>query len=182
MRFLRAISVLGVLVLGIAGGGNALAGAQSPEQTAGVCALLTVSEVGKTLGQPVSEGTPSTRQLPGSSGTEEQCTWETQAPDTGILSGTRLSFVASAQSNCASPDPKGCFKSDKRAAESKHEEKDLKKIGGHEAFYVFTGEVEVLVGQRILNVHFNYFDTNKFSRNSFERRTVAAAKLAVKRL
>jgi hypothetical protein len=67
-------------------------------------------------------------------------------------------------------------------AKGKHEEKDLKKIGGNEAFYVFTGEVEVLVGARILNVHFNNFDTNMFSRKSFERRTVDAAKRAEKRM
>jgi hypothetical protein len=180
MRRAGVLLLLGAAALGV-GGGSAVASAQTPAAT-DVCTLLTVSEVGKTLGQPVGEGTPSTRELPGSSGTEEQCTWETQAPNTGILSDTRLSFVASVQSNCAQPDPKGCFKSDKQAAESKHEEKDLKKIGGNEAFYEFTGEVEVLVGRQILNVHFNYFDTNMFSRKSFERRTVAAAKLAVKRL
>jgi hypothetical protein len=183
MRHARVVSVLGALALVLAvGGGSAVAGAQAPEPTTDVCALLTVSEVGKTLGQPVGEGTPSARELAGTGGTEEQCTWETQAPNTGILSDTRLQFVVSVQSNCASPDPKGCFKGDKQVAKGKHEEKDLKKIQGHEAFYEFTGEVEVLVGQRILNVHFNYFDTNMFSRKSFERRTIAAAKLAVKRL
>ena len=182
MRGAGGLLLLGAVALGVCGGASAVAGAQTPDPAPDVCRLLTVSEVEKTLGQPVGEGTPSTRQLPGSSGTEDQCTWETQAPNTGILSDTRLSFVASVQSNCAQPDPKGCFKSDKQAAESKHEEKDLKKIGGNEAFYEFTGEVEVLVGRRILNVHFNYFDTNMFSRKSFERRSVAAAKLAVKRL
>jgi hypothetical protein len=180
MRRAGVLLLFGAVALGV-GGGSAVASAQTPAAT-DVCTLLTVGEVEKTLGQPVGEGTPSTRELPGSSGTEEQCTWETQAPNTGILSDTRLSFVASVQSNCAQPDPKGCFKSDKQAAESKHEEKDLKKIGGNDAFYEFTGEVEVLVGRQILNVHFNYFDTNMFNRKSFERRTVAAAKLAVKRL
>jgi hypothetical protein len=183
MRYVRAVSALGVLalVLGVGGGGGALAGAQGTEPT-DVCTLLTVGEVGKALGQPVGEGTPSARELPGTGGSEEQCTWETQAPNTGILSDTRLQFVVSVQSNCARPDPKGCFRSDKQEAESDHEEKDLKKTGGNEAFYVFTGEVEVLVGQWILNVHFNYFDTNMFSRRTFERRTVDAAKRAVKRL
>ncbi len=90
--------------------------------------------------------------------------------------------MASLQSNCANPDPKACFKADKQVARGKHEEKDLKKIGGHEAFYEYTGEVEVLVGSRILNVHFNNFNTNMFSRKSFERRTVDAAKQAEKRL
>jgi hypothetical protein len=181
MRRAGVLLLFGAVALGV-GDGSVVASAQTPEPASNVCALLTVGEVEKTLGQPVGEGTPSTRELPGSSGTEEQCTWETQAPNTGILSDTRLSFVASVQSNCAQPDPKGCFKSDKQAAESKHEEKDLKKIGGNDAFYEFTGEVEVLVGRQILNVQFNYFDTNMFSRKSFERRTVAAAKLAVKRL
>jgi hypothetical protein len=181
MRRAGVLLLFGAVALGV-GDGSVVASAQTPEPASNVCALLTVGEVEKTLGQPVGEGTPSTRELPGSSGTEEQCTWETQAPNTGILSDTRLSFVASVQSNCAQPDPKGCFKSDKQAAEGKHEEKDLKRIGGNEAFYEFTGEVEVLVGRQILNVHFNYFDTDMFSRKSFERRTVAAAKLAAKRL
>ena len=42
--------------------------------------------------------------------------------------------------------------------------------------------MNVLVGQQILDVHFNNFDTNMFSRKSFERRTVDAAKRAVKRM
>ena len=121
-------------------------GAQTPEGPTDVCALLTVDEAAKTLGQPVGEGTPSTRELPGTQGTRDSCTWETQQADTGILSGTRLQLVASLQSNCANPDPKACFTADKRVAQGKHEEKDLKKIGGHEAFYEYTGEVEVLVG------------------------------------
>jgi hypothetical protein len=57
----------------------------------------------------------------------------------------------------------------------------VKKLGD-DAFYVFTGEVEVRVGKRMLNVHFNNFDTNMFSRKDFQRRTVDAAKKAVKRL
>jgi len=93
-----------------------------------------------------------------------------------------VQVVASLQSNCANPDPKACFKADRQVAEGKQEEKDLKKIGGNEAFYVFTGEVEVLVGPRVLNVHFNNFNTNMFSRKSFERRAVDAAKRAEKRL
>jgi hypothetical protein len=157
-------------------------GAQAPEPTPEVCSLLTVEEVGKVLGQPVSEGVATTSELPSNGGTEDRCTWETTAPNTGILSDTRLQFVASLHSNCARPDPKGCFKDDKREAENDNEEKDLKKIRGNQAFYVFTGEVEVLVGPRILNVHFNYFDTNMLSRKSFEQRTVDAAKRAVKRL
>ena len=40
----------------------------------------------------------------------------------------------------------------------------------------------MLAGKRILNVHFNNFNTNMFGRKSFERRTVDAAKLAEKRL
>jgi hypothetical protein len=180
MRLARAVSLLGALALAV--GGAAAAGAQTPESTTDVCALLTVSEVGKTLGQPVVAGTRSARELPGSSGSEQQCTWETEAPNTGFLSDTKLQLVVSVQSSCARPDPKSCFKSDKQAAESKHEEKDLKKIIGNEAFYVFTGEVNVLVGQQILDVHFNNFDTNMFSRKSFERRTVDAAKRAVKRM
>jgi hypothetical protein len=157
-------------------------GAQTPEPTSDVCSLLSVAEVGKVLGQPVSEGVATTSELPNNGGTENRCTWETTAPDTGIISDSRLQFIASVQSNCARPDPEGCFRSDKQEHENDNEEKDLKKIRGNEAFYVFTGEVEVLVGQRILNVHFNYFDTNMFSRRSFERRTVDAAKRAVKRL
>jgi hypothetical protein len=180
MRYVRAVSFLGALalVLAVGGGGGALAGAHGPEPT-DVCTLLTVGEVGKALGQPVGEGTPSARELPGTGGSEEQCTWETQAPNTGILSDTRLQFVVSVQ---RARIPRAASGPTSRRAESDHEEKDLKKIGGNEAFYVFTGEVEVLVGQRILNVHFNYFDTNMFSRRSFERRTVDAAKRAVKRL
>jgi hypothetical protein len=182
MRQVGAASLLTALSLLLVLAGGAAAGAQTPEPSTNVCALLTVDEVGKTLGQPVSVGTPSARALPGTSGTEEQCTWETQAPNTGIISDTRLQLVVSLQSNCARPDPEGCFRSDKQEAEADHEEKNLKKIRGNEAFYVFTGEVEVLVGDRILNVHFNYFDTNMFSRKGFERRTVGAAKRAVKRL
>jgi hypothetical protein len=180
---MRRVSVVlaSVVALGVVGVASPV-GAQAPEPTSEVCSLLTVAEVGKALGQPVSEGVVTTRELPGNGGTEDRCTWETTAPNTGILSDTRLQFVASVQSNCASPDPKGCFKGDKQVAKGKHEEKDLKKIRGHEAFYEFTGEVEVLVGQQILKVHFNYFDTNMFSRRSFERRTVDAAKRAVKRL
>jgi hypothetical protein len=147
-----------------------------------VCKLLTVKEAAKTLGQPVGEGTPSTRELSGSQGTQDTCTWETQQADTGILSGTRLQLVASLQSKCADPDPKACFTADKRVARGKHEEKDLKKTGGHEAFYEFSGEVTVLVAPRILNVHFNNFNTNMFGRKIFERRTVDAAKRAEKRL
>jgi hypothetical protein len=170
-----------VLAFGVVGMASPV-GAQTPEPTSAVCSLLTVGEVGTVLGQPVSDGVATQSELPGNGGTEDRCTWETTASDTGIISGSRLQFVASVQSNCARPNPKGCFRSDKQEAESDHEEKDLKKIRGNEAFYVFTGEVEVLVGQRILNVHFNYFDTNMFSRRRFERRTVDAAKKAVKRL
>jgi hypothetical protein len=169
-----------VLALAV-GGGVAPAGAQPPDGATDVCKLLTVQEVAKTLGQPVGEGTPSSRELAGNQGTQESCTWETQQADTGFLGGTRLQLVASLQSNCA-PDAKSCFKADKQTAEGKHEELDLKKIGGNEAFYVFTGEVEVLVGKRILNVHFNNFDTNMFGRKEFIRRTVDAAKRAEKRL
>jgi hypothetical protein len=42
--------------------------------------------------------------------------------------------------------------------------------------------VEVRLGKRILNVHFNNFETNMFSRKDFQRRTVDAARKAVKRL
>ena len=181
MRLPRAASLLGACALAV-GAGAGTSTAQTPEGPTDVCSLLTVDEAAKTLGQPVGEGTPSTRELPGTQGTRESCTWETQQADTGILSGTRLQLVASLQSNCANPDPKACYTADKRVAQGKHEEKDLKKIGGHEAFYEYIGEVEVLVGPRILNVHFNNFNTNMFSRKSFERRTVDAAKRAEKRL
>jgi hypothetical protein len=184
MRHLGRLSVLGAfgVACGVGGALGGVAGAQTPAQATDVCTLLRVKEVEKTLGQPVAAGTPSSRELPGTSGVEDRCTWETSAPNTGFLSDTRLQLVLSLQSNCAQPDPKGCFKSDKQLHESKHEEKDLKKIQGRQAFYVFTGEVEVLVGKRILNVHFNNFDTNMFGRKDFERRTVDAAKNAVKRL
>jgi hypothetical protein len=181
MRLPRAASSLGACALAV-GDGAGTAAAQTPEEPTDVCSLLTVDEAAKTLGQPVGEGTPSTRELPGTQGTSVSCTWEIQQADTGILSGTRLQLVASLQSNCADPDPKACFTADKRVAQGKHEEKDLTKIGGHEADYEYTGEVEVLVGPRILNVHFNNFNTNVFSRKSFERRTVNAAKRAEKRL
>ena len=157
------------------------AGAQAPDGATDACKLLTVREVAKTLGQPVGEGAPSSRELPSNQGTRDICTWETQQADTGILSGTRLQLVASVQSNCA-PDARSCFKADKQTAEGKHEELDLKRIGGTQAFYVFTGEVEVLAGERILDVHFNNFDTNMFGRKEFSRRTVDAAKRAEKRL
>jgi hypothetical protein len=159
----------------------ARAGAQAPDVPPDVCKLLTVKEVGKTLGQPVGEGAPSSRELSGSQGTRDSCTWETQQAGTGILGGTQLQLVASVQSNC-SPDAKSCFRSDKQIAEGKHDELDLKKIGGNEAFYVFAGEVEVLAGRRILDVHFNNFDTNMLGRKEFIRRTVDAAKRAEKRL
>ena len=181
MRLPRAASFLGACALAV-GAGTGTAPAQTPDGPTDVCSLLTVDEAAKTLGQPVGDGTPSTRELPGTQGSRDSCTWETQQADTGILSGTRLELVASLQSNYADPDPKACFTADKRVAQGKHEEKDLKKIGGNEAFYVFTGEVEVLVGPRILNVHFNNFNTNMFSRMSFERRTVDAAKRAEMRL
>ena len=180
MRHLGRLSLLGMFgAVGCLGG---IAGAQTPAQATDVCTLLRAKEVEKTLGQPVAEGTPSSRELPASGGTEDRCTWETTAPNTGFLADTRLQLVLSLQSNCARPDPKGCFRSDKQLHESKHEEKDLKKIRGREAFYVFTGEVEVLTGKRILNAHFNNFDTNMFGRKDFERRTVDAATRAVKRL
>lgn len=118
------------------------AGAQSPDGATDVCSLLTVREVAKTLGQPVREGMPSSRELPRNQGIRDTCTWETQQADTGI-----------------------------------REELDLKKVGGNEAFYVFAGEVEVLV-----DVHFNDFDTNMFGRREFVRGTVDAANRAEKRL
>jgi hypothetical protein len=181
MRMRQAIPFLGACAFAV-GASTGTAGAQTTEGPIDVCTLRTVDEAAKTIGQPVGEGTPSSRELPSSQGTRDSCTWETQQADTGILSGTRLQLVASLQSNCANPDPKTCFTADKRVAQGKHEEKDLKKIGGHEAFYEYMGEVEVLVGPRILNVHFNNFNTNMFSRKSFERRTVDAAKRAEKRL
>jgi hypothetical protein len=184
MRHLGRQSVLGVFgaVWCVGGALGGVASAQTPAQPTDVCTLLRVKEVEKTLGQPVAEGTPSSRELPGTGGVDDRCTWETTAPNTGFLNDTRLQLVLSIQSNCARPDPKGCFKSDKQLAQGKHEEKDLKKIRGREAFYIFTGEVEVLVGKRIVNVHFNNFDTNMFGRKDFERRTVDAATRAVKRL
>jgi hypothetical protein len=183
MRRVRSSSVVFVCALALTfslGGG--VAGAQTSQPATDVCSLLRVKEVSKTLGQPVGDGAPSSEALPNNGGTEDRCTWETTEPNTGILEDTRLQLVLGVQSNCARPDPKGCFRSDKQQAESAHEEKDLKKIRGNEAFYVFTGEVEVLVGERILNVHFNYFDTTMFSRRQFERRTVDAAKKAVGRM
>jgi hypothetical protein len=183
MRRVRSSSIVVVCALALTfsvGGG--VAGAQTSQPATDVCSLLRVKEVSKTLGEPVGEGVPSARELPGTGGTEDSCTWETTEPNTGILEDTRLQLVLGLQSNCARPDPEGCFRSDKQQAESAHEEKDLKKIRGNEAFYVFTGEVEVLVDERILNVHFNNFDTNMFSRRQFERRTVDAAKKAVGRM
>jgi hypothetical protein len=182
MRLLgRALTAVACALAFASTGVGGVAGAQSPDGATDVCKLLTVQEVAKTLGQPVGEGTPSSRELPSDQGTRDTCTWETQQADTGILSGTRLQLVASVQSNC-SPGAKSCFKSDKQVAQGKHEELDLKKIGGNHAFYVFTGQVEVLVGTRILDVHFNNFDTNMFGRKEFIRRTVGAAKRAEKRL
>jgi hypothetical protein len=105
---MRRVSVVlaSVVALGVVGVASPV-GAQAPEPTSEVCSLLTIEEVGKTLGQPVSEGVATTSELPGNGGTEDRCTWETAAPNTGILSDTRLQFVASVQSNCSSPDPKG---------------------------------------------------------------------------
>jgi hypothetical protein len=173
--------VFAIAVALVAGGAFAPARAQTPDPSTDVCTLMTVNEVARTLGQPVGGGTPWTRELPGTQGTRDSCTWETQQDETGILGGTRLQLVASLQSNCT-PDAKSCFKTDNQIAKGEHEELDLKKIGGNEAFYEFAGGVNVLVGPRILNVHFNNFDTNMFGRKEFIRRTVDAAKRAEKRL
>jgi hypothetical protein len=182
MRRFGRLSLLGALALALVVGAGGVAGAQDSQAPPDVCTLLTAKEVEKTIGQPGDPGAPSAQDLPPNGGAEDRCTWETTAPNTGFLSDTRLQLVLSVQSNCARPDPKGCFRGDKQEAEGEHEEKDLKKIRGREAFYLFTGEVEVLVGEQILNVHFNNFDTNMFGRKEFERRTVNAAKNAVKRL
>jgi hypothetical protein len=85
----------------------------------------------------------------------------------------------SVQSGCERPDPAACFESDEQ---SKRDESKPLKRPGDDAFYVFTGEVEVLVDDLIINVHFNSFDTDMYSRKAFERRTVQLAKKAVNRL
>jgi hypothetical protein len=178
MRLPQAMTFLGACALAV-GAGAGTATAQTPEGPTDVCALLTVDEAAKTIGQPVSGGTPSTRELSGSQGTRDSCTWETQQADTGILGGLRPARRSTVE--LRRPDPKACFKVDKQVARQRHEEKDLKDRR-YEAFYEYTGEVEVLVGSRILNGNCNNFNTNMFSRKSFERRTVDAAKQAEKRL
>jgi hypothetical protein len=170
--------VFGALAVDASLGGGVV-GVGAAQAATDPCKLLRVREVEKTLGQAVAAGVPSSEELPGNGGSEVRCTWETTAPDTGFLGGTRLQLVASVQSNCARPDVKGCFRLDE--LDYRDEAVDVKKLG-NDAFYVFTGEVQVRVGKRIVNVHFNNFDTNMFSRKDFQRRTVDAAKKAVKRL
>jgi hypothetical protein len=97
--------VFGALAVGAFLGGGVAAGAA--QAATDPCKLLRVKEVEKTLGQPVAPGVPSSEELPGNGGSEVRCTWETTAPDTGFLGGTRLQLVASVQSNCARPDMKG---------------------------------------------------------------------------
>jgi hypothetical protein len=176
MRWFGSLALLCALAVGALWG---VAGARPSQPATDPCKLLRGKEVEKTLGQPVTAGVPSSEELPNNGGSEARCTWETTAPDTGFLSGTRLQLVLRLQSNCARPDVKGCFRLDEGA--KRDEAVEVKKLGD-DAFYVFTGEVEVRVGKRILNIHFNNFDTNMFGRKDFQRRTVDAVKRAVRRL
>ena len=142
------------------------------------CELLTVEEVEKALGQPVLDDQPDARDLPGTAGHRDTCTWPTEDPDSGIVEGIPLSIVVTVQSGCQ-PDAAECFENDEQ---SKRDESKALRRPGDDAFYVFTGEVEVLVDDLIVNVHFNSFDTEMYSRKAFECRTVKLAKKAVGRL
>jgi hypothetical protein len=182
---LRRVGVT-LIVVAVAAGlaavgapGRAGAGADARGGPAEPCDLLTVREVEKALGEPVLDGQPEVRALPGTGGQVDVCTWPTEDPDTGVVEGIPLSIVVSVQSGCARPDPAGCFESDEQ---SKRDESKPIPRPGDDAFYVFTGEVEVLVDDLIVNVHFNSFDTEMYSRKAFERRTVKLAKKAVGRL
>lgn len=119
------------------------------------------------------------RTLPGTAGQSDTCTWSTEDPETGIIEGIPLAIVASVQSGCAYPDPEGCFEGDQQRESDST--KPLKKLSD-DAFYEFTGKVEVLVDDLILDVHFNSFNEGMLSRKEFERRTVKLAKKAVDRL
>ena len=178
MRRLGAVLIVVAVASGLAGSGgkDSAAAGGDPAQP---CDLLTVREVEKALGQPVLDGQPEARELPGTAGHLDVCTWRTEDPNTGIVEGIPLSIVMTVQSGCASPDPAACFESDEQ---SKRDESKPLRAPGDDAFYVFTGEVEVLVDDLIVNVHFNSFDTDMYSRNAFERRTVKLAKKAVGRL
>lgn len=174
------IPIAGVaLVAALGGAGRAAPTAAHGQETADPCELLTVREVEKALGEPVLDGQPEARELPGAGGHLDVCTWPTEDPTTGIVEGIPLSIVVTVQSGCASPDPAGCFESDEQ---SKRDESKPLARPGDDAFYVFTGEVEVLVDDLIVNVHFNSFATEMYSRKVFERRTVKLAKKAVGRL
>ncbi len=178
MRRLGAALVVVAVACALTGlGDDEPAAAVGP--SAEPCDFLTVPEVEKALGQPVLDGQLEARELPGTGGHLDVCTWPTEDPDTGIVEGVPLSIVVSVQSGCERPDPAGCFESDEQ---SKRDESKPLKGPGDDAFYVFTGEVEVLVDDLIVNVHFNSFDTEMYSRTAFERRTVKLAKKAVRRL
>jgi len=148
------------------------------QETPDPCDLLTGGEVEKALGQPVLDGQPEARDLPGTAGHRDTCTWPTEDPDTGIVEGIPLSIVVSVQSGCQ-PDAAECFESDEL---SKRDESKPLAGPGDGAFYVFTGEVESLADELIVNVHFNSVDTNMYSPKAFERRTVKLARKAVGRL
>jgi hypothetical protein len=167
------IAIVGLVVVG--GGLPALARAQ---EAVDPCELLTRREVARALGEPVLDGQPEARDLPGTAGHRDTCTWPTEDPNSGVVEGIPLSIVVSVQTGCQ-PDAASCFEGDEQR--ERDESKPLPGPGD-DAFYVFTGEVESLIDDMIVNVHFNSFDTNMYSRREFERRTVRLAKKAVRRV
>jgi hypothetical protein len=175
-RRLAVVALAVVALAGVAGIGAASAG----QDTTAACELLTTKEVEKALGEPVLDGVAEAGTLPGDAGEADTCTWSTEDPDTGIIESIPLAIVVIIQSGCA-PDAAECFENDELLERDFTDPKPLKKLGD-DAFYEFTGMVEVLVDDLILDVHFSSFDEKMFSRKEFERRTVKLAKKAVARL
>ena len=182
-RFLTGAVVLLVGLGGFAASSGALAAAtpQRPAKTPKACSLLTTRQVSKVLGMKMHAGKP--RSIPSGQGlTSDRCDWESTKKGAGGISGTPLQFnVATFTGKGAREQLDGLLAKDAAAGIEYHAVPEL----GDDAIYeVPTHTVAVLSADtRLLVVRINptSLDTSQVDLEA-EAVTVAAAKLAVKRL
>jgi hypothetical protein len=184
VRRLFVTSTIALLVgLGAltAAGVGAAAAPPQPAKTPKACSLLTTRQVSKVLGMKMHAGKP--RSIPSGQGlTSDRCDWESTKKGAGGISGTPLQFnVATFTGKGAREQLDGLLAKDAAAGIEYHAVPEL----GDDAIYeVPTHTVAVLSADtRLLVVRINptSLDTSQVDLEA-EAVTVAAAKLAVKRL
>jgi hypothetical protein len=172
--------LVGVGALTAAGVGHAAAPPQAAK-TPKACSLLKTREVSKVLGVKMHAGKP--RSIPSGQGlTSDRCDWESTKKGAGGISGTPLQFnVATFTGKGARTQFDDVQAKDVAAGIEYHA---VPELGNDAIFEVPTHSVAMLSSDtRLLVVRINptSLDTSKVDLKA-ENVTVAAAKLAVKRL